>query len=73
MSITVEQVKEEVMFLNPENIEHYPCPQGRKDDFRMLWNKCGPQAGRDVILADIYYGKFPLPSECFGKPKSKAS
>ena len=67
MSITVEQVREEVMFLNPENIEHYPCPQGRKDDFRMLWNKCGPQAGRDVILADIFYGKYPLPSEYFGK------
>lgn len=67
MSLTAEQVKKEVMLLTPENIEHYPCTQARKDDFRMLWNKCGPQAGRDVIFADIYYGKFPLPSEIFGK------
>ena len=66
--MTVEEVKEEVMILNPENIQHYPCPQGAKDDFRFLWSRCGPQAGRDVILAAIYNGKYPRPSEIFGTP-----
>ena len=64
--MTVEQVKQEVKLLNPENIQHYPCPQGIKDDFRCLWKRCGPQAGRDVILAKIYRGELPPPSEIFG-------
>ena len=64
--MSVEQVKQEVQLLNPENIQHYPCPQGVKDDFRCLWTRCGPQAGRDVILAKIYRGELPPPSEFFG-------
>ena len=63
--MTVEQVKQEVQLLNPENIQHYPCPQGVKDDFRCLWTRCGPAAGRDVILAKIYRGELPPPSDFF--------
>ena len=67
MSITVEQVQKEVRLLDVDNIQHYPCKEGKREDFRNLWLRFGPQAARDVILADIFNGKYPLPSEFFGK------
>ena len=64
--MTVDQVKEEVKLLDVDNIQRYPCSMGKREDFRNLWLRYGPQAARDVILADIYYGKYPPPSEFFG-------
>lgn len=66
-TMTVDEVREEVMLLNPENIRLFPIPEGQRDDFRSLWVKSGPQAGRDVMIASIWYGAAPRPSEYFGK------
>ena len=65
--MTVEEVKAEVMLLTPENITHFPCTAGKRDDFRSLWNKCGPQAGRDIMIPPIWYGEVPRPSEFFNQ------
>ena len=70
MSITVEQARKEVLLLDVDNIQHYPCKEGKREDFRNLWLRFGPQAARDVILADIFNGKYPLPSEVFDDGKS---
>lgn len=73
MTITVEQVREEVMLLNVDNIEKFPCKEGKREDFRNLWLRFGPGAARDVILADIYNGVYPLPSEVFGNEKTNTT
>ena len=65
--MTVEELRKEVMLLTPENIQHYPCTQGMREDFRSLWNKCGPAAGRDIMMVYIWRGQVPRPSEFFGK------
>ena len=67
MSITVEQIRKEVMILNVDNIEKFPCKEGKREDFRNLWLRFGPQAGRDVMIPAIWNGECPLPSEYFGK------
>ena len=67
MTLTVEQVKAEVMLLNPENITFFPIKNGKRDDFRSLWNRFGPQAGRDIMIPAIWHGECPLPSEFFKK------
>ena len=64
--MTVEEVKEEVMLLNLENIKKYPIAEGKRLDFYSLWNKYGPQAGRDIMIPMIWYGMSPKPSEYFG-------
>ena len=65
--MTVEQVKAEVMLLDVDNIQKFPCKEGKREDFRNLWLRFGPQAARDVMIPDIWYEKCPLPSEFFGK------
>lgn len=67
MSITVEQVKAEVMLLDVDNIQHFPVKESKKEDFRNLWLRFGPQAGRDIMIPSIWNGECPLPSEFFGK------
>jgi len=67
MSITVEQVKAEVMLLDVDNIQHFPVKEGKREDFRNLWLRFGPQAGRDIMIPPIWNGECPLPSEYFGK------
>ena len=64
--MTVEQVKAEVMLLDVDNIQKFPCKEGKREDFRNLWLRFGPQAARDIMIPDIWYEKCPLPSEFFG-------
>ena len=66
MTISVEQVKAEVMLLDVDNIQKFPCKEGKREDFRNLWLRFGPQAARDIMIPDIWYEKCPLPSEFFG-------
>ena len=64
--MTVEQVKAEVMLLNVDNIQKFDCCQSKKEDFRNLWLRFGPQAGRDIMIPAIWNGECSLPSEFFG-------
>lgn len=63
--MSIEEVKAETMLLTPDNIRLYPCSDGRRDDFRSMWNKFGPQAARDIILPAIWYQVTPRPSVVF--------
>ena len=63
--MTVEEVKAEVMLLNVDNIQKYPCSNSKKEDFRNLWLRFGPQAGRDIMIPPIWNGETPRPSEFF--------
>jgi len=65
-NMTVQQVKDEVQLLNLDNIRHFPISESKKDDFYSLWNKYGPQAGRDVLIPLVWYGYCPKPSLYFG-------
>ena len=65
MSITVEQVKAEVMLLDVDNIQKFPVKEGKREDFRNLWLRFGPQAARDIMIPTIWKGECPLPSEFF--------
>lgn len=65
--MTVEEVKAEVMLLNVDNIQNYPCSSSKKEDFRNLWLRFGPQAGRDIMIPSIWNGDCPRPSEFFNE------
>ena len=66
-TMTVQEVKDEVLLLNLENIRHFPISESKRMDFYSLWNKYGPQAGRDILIPVVWYGQCPKPSEYFGK------
>ena len=66
MTITVEQVQAEVMLLDVDNIQKFPCKEGKREDFRNLWLRFGPQAARDIMIPPIWNNEVPLPSEYFG-------
>ena len=68
--MTVDQVKQEVMLLDVDNIQKFPIKEGKREDFRNLWLRFGPQAARDIMIPDIWYEKCPLPSEYFGKSET---
>ena len=65
-TMTVQEVKDEVLLLNLENIRHFPISQSKRDDFYNLWNRFAPQAARDVMIPSVWYGKCPRPSQYFG-------
>ena len=65
--MTVEQVRKEVMLLNVDNIQKFPTTQGKREDFRNLWLRFGPQAGRDIMIPPIWNGECPKPSEFFNE------
>jgi len=66
-SMSVQDVKDEVLLFNLENIRHFPISESKRMDFYSLWNKFGPQAGRDILIPMVYYGYIPRPSEYFGQ------
>ena len=55
------------MLLNVDNIQNYPCSGSKKEDFRNLWLRFGPQAGRDIMIPSIWNGDCPRPSEFFNE------
>lgn len=64
-TMTVEEVKQEVMLLDLDNIRHFPIDDGKRMDFYSLWNRFGPQAGRDIMIPLVWYGYCPRPSTFF--------
>jgi hypothetical protein len=69
--ITAEQVQEEVMLLDLTNIKKIPCSLSLRDQFYSMWQRFGPQAARTATIPYVWQGKMPLPSEYFGKTRSK--
>lgn len=63
--MTVEEVKAEVQLLNIENIRHYPCDRGKREDFYSLYNKYGIDTARAIMIKPIFEGVLPKPSEYF--------
>ena len=66
-TMTPGQVKDEVMLIDIDNIRHFPISDSKRMDFYSLWNRFGPQAGRDILIPMVYYGYVPRPSEYFGQ------
>jgi len=66
-TMSVQEVKDEVLLFDPENIRHFPISDSKRMDFYSLWNKFGPQAGRDILIPLVWYGYCPRPSEYFGQ------
>ena len=66
-TMTPSQCREEVMLIDIDNIRKLPISDSKRMDFYSLWNRFGPQAGRDILIPMIYYGYVPRPSEYFSK------
>ena len=65
-SMSVQDVKDEVLLLNLDNIKRFPIPESKVMDFYHLYNRFGPQSARDILIPVIWYGYAPRPSEYFG-------
>ena len=65
-TMSVQDVKDEVLLLNLENIRSFPIPESKQLDFHSLWTRLGCQAGRDIIIPLIWYNVCPRPSVYFG-------
>ena len=64
-TMTVQEVKDEVLLLNLDNIKRFPIPESKVMDFYHLFNRFGPQAARDIMVPMVWYGQCPKPSEYF--------
>ena len=69
-TMSVQEVKDEVLLLNLDNIRRFPISESKTEDFYSLWSRFGPQSARDIMLPLIYYGYCPLPSEYFSNGKT---
>ena len=65
-TMSVQEVKDEVLLLNLENIRDFPIPESKQLDFHSLWTRLGPAAARDVMIPLVWYGVAPKPSVYFG-------
>ena len=64
--MTPSEARAEVMLITIDNVRSYPLSESKILDFYSLWNRFGPQAGRDILIPMVYYGYVPRPSEYFG-------
>ena len=65
LTMTVEEVKAEVLLLNLDNIRKFPCSRSRTEDFYTMWQRFGPDAARTIMIPSIWDGTCPRPSEFF--------
>ena len=65
LTMTVEEVKAEVLHLTLDNIRKFPCSRSKTEDFYTMWQRFGPDAARTIMIPVIWDGTCPRPSEFF--------